>query len=192
MTYDHWLDRWLPLLIERAAGGPILEIGCGAGDDTATLTASGLTVIAFDISPEAVAAATLCAPQARIERQDVRAPFPSGAKELGAVVAGLSLHYFPWSETLSLVERIRTALRPRGVLVSRLNSVEDHNYGASGYPAMERNYCLVDGKPKRFLDEASINELFSVGWRRLSLEHLTIHKYRMPKAVWELVVERDT
>jgi hypothetical protein len=44
---------------------------------------------------------------------------------------------------------------------------------------------------RRFLDEASINELFSVGWRRLSLEHLTIHKYRMPKAVWELVVERD-
>ena len=48
MTYDYWLDRWLPLLIERADGGPILEIGCGAGEDTARLASGGLTVIAFD------------------------------------------------------------------------------------------------------------------------------------------------
>ena len=38
MPTDDWLDPWLPELAARAAGLPVLEIGCGSGDDTATLT----------------------------------------------------------------------------------------------------------------------------------------------------------
>ena len=47
--HDAWLDRWLPLIAERAAGSPVLELGCGPGEDTATLLAANIDVIAKEI-----------------------------------------------------------------------------------------------------------------------------------------------
>ncbi|WP_196782604.1 methyltransferase domain-containing protein [Chromobacterium paludis] len=54
---DAWLARWLPMLRESCAHGPVLEIGCGEGEDSATLMEAGLALIAFDLSAEAVAVA---------------------------------------------------------------------------------------------------------------------------------------
>jgi SAM-dependent methyltransferase len=123
--------------------------------------------------------------------QDVRAPFPLGAGEAGAVIASLSLHYFPWAETLDLVRRIRDTLPPGGLFLCRLNSVEDKHFGASGHPAIEANYYLVDGQPKRFFDERATAELFANGWQLLAMEHQTTRKYVRQKALWEVVARRD-
>ncbi len=190
MAADLWLERWLPLLAECAEERPVLEIGCGSGEDTATLAHAGLRVVAFDYSAEAVAEARSRVPAARIECMDTRGPFPSGIDTFGAVVASLSLHYFPWQQTCTIVSRIRNALDSKGVLLCRLNSTEDENFGASGHPQIEPNYYRVDGKTKRFFDEKSIFELFSEGWRCLSAEHFISHKYAMPKALWEVVLEK--
>src|SRR5882672_4104809 len=54
MLRDNWLDRWLPVAVARAGGAPVLEVGCGHGDDTAALAAAGLRVVAFDLSAAAV------------------------------------------------------------------------------------------------------------------------------------------
>lgn len=190
MLTDRWLQRWLPLLLERAGSGVVLEIGCGQGDDTAALAGAGLKVYAFDLSPVSAGIARLRVPSAVVECRDVRAPLPDVAQGLGAIVASLSLHYFSWAETQAIVGRIRSALREGGVLLCRLNSTQDHNFGASGHPEMEPNFFLVDGEPKRFFDEASIPSLFSCGWTRLSLEHVVTRKYIRPKALWEVVLER--
>ncbi|MEG0821442.1 MAG: class I SAM-dependent methyltransferase [Burkholderiaceae bacterium] len=191
MSKDPWLERWLPLLAERARGEAILEIGCGSGDDTRTLAAAGLDVIAFDRSESALEAARRQLPQARFHCQDVRAPFPIEQSELGAVIASLSLHYFRWDETLALADRIARVLRPGGVLLCRLNASDDHHFGASGFPEIEPSYFMVEGEPKRFFDEASVRRLFAKGWRTLSLEHFITPKYSRPKALWEVVLERD-
>ncbi|HSI53534.1 MAG TPA: class I SAM-dependent methyltransferase, partial [Ramlibacter sp.] len=161
------------------------------GDDTATLAHAGLRVVAFDLSAADVDAARMRVPSAVIECRDVRDPFPVQANQLGVVVASLSLHYFGWAETVALAQRIHDVLRPGGVLLCRLNSSEDRNFGASGHPQVEPGYFLVDGKPKRFFDEAAVRTLFATGWRILSLEHLTTLKYVKPKALWEVVLERD-
>jgi SAM-dependent methyltransferase len=190
MFMDPWLARWLPLVSERAGTAPVLEIGCGHGDDTAVLAKAGLLVTAFDLSQASVAVARLRVPAARIECRDIRAPLPLAPGEAGAVVASLSLHYFPWAQTQEIVHRIHTVLRPGGVLLCRLNSTQDHHFGASGHPQIEPHYFLVDGAPKRFFDEASVGALFSHGWNRLSLEHFVTRKYLKPKALWEVVLER--
>lgn len=190
MLSDRWLSRWLPLIAERAAENPVFEIGCGYGDDTAVLTAAGLRVVAFDLSSVAVAAARLRVPSASIECRDVRDPFPESVRQVGVVVASLSLHYFPWEETLVLAQRIQTVLRSGGVLLCRLNSTKDHHFGARGYPEIEPGYFLVDGQPKRFFDRASVRSLFAEGWSELSLEHFVTRKYVRPKALWEGVFER--
>jgi SAM-dependent methyltransferase len=187
---DVWLDRWMPLIRERAQQAPLLEIGCGVGDDTVVLCEAGFVVHAFDVSREAVQNARRRAPLATVELRDIRDPLPQRAQGLGVVVASLSLHYFCWQETRDLVQRIRGALRPGGVLLCRLNSTEDHHFGASGYPPIENNFFLVDGVPKRFFDEASIAQLFVQGWNFLSQEHHFSSKYTQTKALWELVLER--
>jgi SAM-dependent methyltransferase len=190
MLKDPWLNRWLPLIHERAGNSPILEIGCGHGEDTATLTAAGLRVYAFDLSAVAVGIAQIRVPSAKIVCRDIREPLPEQADKFGIVVASLSLHYFTWAETVVLVERIRSALRPDGVLLCRLNSTEDHNFGASGHPELEPNFYSVKGESKRFFDQTAIELIFASGWNMLSLEHFVTTKYVKTKALWEAILER--
>lgn len=187
MLHDPWLERWLATLRQSAAGRPVLEIGCGTGADTATLVGAGLPVVAFDLSAAAVAATRLRVPQATVRCQDVRDPFPLAEGEAGAVVASLTLHYFPWAETVDLLQRIRRTLAPGGLLLCRLNSTEDRHFGAQGHPMIEANYYLVDGQPKRFFDEDGIDRLFAGGWHVLSRQHQTTNKYVRAKALWEVV-----
>ena len=187
---DPWLERWLPLIRERAGENPVFEIGCGHGDDTVFLVRSGLQVVAFDLSRAAVAIARVRAPAATIRRGDVREPFPSAVQGVGVVLASLSLHYFSWKDTLAIVNRVRLLLRPGGVLLCRLNSTEDHHFGARGHAEIEPNYFLVDNQPKRFFDREMVCTLFKDGWKQLSLDHFVTRKYVKPKALWELTVER--
>lgn len=191
MAVDPWLHRWLPLLTARAGGQPVLEIGCGTGEDTATLQRAGFKVLAFDLSCDAVSSARARVPDATIECLDVREPFPARARNLGVVVASLSLHYFPWIETVAIVSRIRDVLRPDGVLACRLNATDDHNHGASGYQQIKPGLYSVRGQQKRFFDEESVLKLFASGWRRVSVEHRTTRKYVLAKAVWEVILEKD-
>lgn len=191
MLTDPWLKRWLPLLVHHAQSYPVLEVGCGSGDDTGTLVSAGLSVHAFDLSERLVALARLRAPEATVECCDIRDPFPVGEQGAGAVVASLSLHYFPWQQTVELIERVRNTLMPGGVFLCRLNSTEDRNFGASGHPLIEENYFLVDGQPKRFFDEQAIDTIFANGWKVLSKEHMLTRKYVQKKALWELVLQRS-
>jgi len=188
---DPWLERWLPLILERAGVNPVLEIGCGTGQDTLTLVQAGAKVVAFDRSAESVVVAKERAPEADITCRDIRHPFPSVGREFGAVIASLSLHYFSWSETETLLGRVHELLRRGGLFLCRLNSTNDHNYGASGHPEIEPNYYAVDGQPKRFFDQTSIERLFVQGWRILSLQEMVTSKYAKPKVLWELVAEKD-
>ena len=180
MLPDPWLDRWLSLLIERSGSAPVLEVGCGFGDDTVTLAKAGLDVSAFDLSAACATAARLRAPKARIMQRDVRA----------AVIASLSLHYFPWRETLEIFERIRAVLRVKGVLLCRLNSTQDWNFGAGRGLEREKNFYEQGGQTKRFFDDAAVDELFGAGWQMLSVEHMTTTKYLRQKNLWEVVVEK--
>lgn len=185
---DGWLTRWLPLIQARAGTRPVLELGCGSGDDTAVLTAAGCAVVALDRSPEAIAdARAKCA--ASFLCRDLREPFP--CDEVGVLIASLSLHYFAWPDTVALFQRIRETLAPDGLFLCRLNSTRDVNFGAVGHPEIEANYFAVDGRPKRFFDHTAIDALFASGWRRLSCQEMVIARYARPKVAWEIVAERD-
>jgi SAM-dependent methyltransferase len=186
---DPWLERWLPLIAERVAGQPIVELGCGGGRDSATLAAAGHGVVGIDLSDRAVARARARVPAGQFHVQDVRAPFP-GNDGLSVILASLSLHYFEWAETLALVARIHRHLRPGGILICRLNSTADVHFGATGHPRIADNYHLVDGAPKRFFDRAAVDALFGEGWRMLSRGEHIVDRYEQPKALWEVIAER--
>lgn len=186
---DPWLERWLPLIVERAAGTPVLELGCGSGRDSAILSGVGVTVTGIDSSPEALAEARARVPSGRFYEADIRDGLPD-VTGFGAIVASLVLHYFTWEETAAIAVRLFRCLRPGGVLLVRVNSTEDHHYGASGHPQIAANYYRVDGKPKRFFDREAMLRLFDGAWQFLHLEQRVIQRYERPKVIWEAVLER--
>jgi SAM-dependent methyltransferase/predicted kinase len=187
---DPWLDAWLPRIRERtAANAIVLELGCGSGRDSVVLAAAGCRVIGVDRSASAIEAARVCVPSGEFHVQDVREPFPPRAIGASVVVASLSLHYFAWEVTVALVRRIHHALPPGGVLLCRVNSINDRHHGASGHMAIEDDYYLVNGVPKRFFSEAAVDRLFAAGWHLLYREERCIHRYEQPKWVWEVVAE---
>jgi SAM-dependent methyltransferase len=187
---DPWLTPWLPLIASKIGGAPILELGCGAGRDTEVLVHEGYRVVGIDRSERAIDGARARLPSCEFHCQDLRAPFPPSARPVGVVLASLSLHYFTWPDTLALARRIRDTLQPGGVLLCRLNSTEDHHFGASGHPAIEPDYYRVDGEAKRFFDRAAVESMFADGWTVRHLAHRVVRRYEQPKALWEAVVER--
>jgi SAM-dependent methyltransferase len=191
VTKDSWLQQWLPLIRSRVGTLPILELGCGEGADTLTLLAEGYQVIAIDLCASAIATAKIIAPTANYYCQDLRATFPPQAAKLDVAIASLSLHYFTWTETLAIVDRIRSSLQLDGIFLCRLNSTTDYNYGALGHPQIAENYYLVNGEPKRFFDRAAVTNLFSHGWQSIALAEKVIYKYKLPKSVWEVILTRS-
>ncbi|MGS0628464.1 methyltransferase domain-containing protein [Photorhabdus sp. RM125S] len=149
---DCWLERWLPLIQARTKDSEVLEIGCGDGRDTAIIHRAGLKVKAIDISSAMVKRARVRTPSAIFFVQDLRDPFP--IDKTSVVISSLSLHYFSWDETLGIIRRIRAVLQPGGVLLCRLNSTKDVNFGARGHAKIDNDFYLVHGTPIAPLQEA--------------------------------------
>ncbi|MFD0707428.1 class I SAM-dependent methyltransferase [Photorhabdus akhurstii] len=183
---DRWLERWLPLIQDRVMGLAVLELGCGNGRDTAIIHRAGLKVKAIDISSAMIKRARVRTPSAVFFVQDLRDPFPIDRS--GVVISSLSLHYFSWDETLDIIRRIRAVLRPGGVLLCRLNSTKDVNFGAKGHAKIDNNFYLVHGTPKRFFDRPSILKAFS-GWKVLHIEEKETYRFVLPKTIWEVILE---
>ena len=186
MNEDKWLKRWIPLLKEKTGDQLVLEIGCGWGWDTKVLTDAGFSVIGIDMSKKFLDQAKNLVPTAHFILQNMQQDFP-GAIPYQVIIASLSMHYMPWSETVAMVEKVKGALDEDGVFLFRVNSVKDVNYGASGNPEIGHHYYEVDGKPKRFFDETDVRKLFFKGWEVLSIEEHTLRRFERPKIVWEVV-----
>ena len=185
---DPWLDPWLKEIEQRSSGSAVLELGCGRGRDTQILTERGISVVAIDQSTCALAEAALRVSDCQFLNQDIRAPLPVGSTPYPVIIASLCLHYFNWLETQKIVAQIRSVLEDSGLLICRLNSLNDLNYGASGNPQIEPNFYRVGANTKRFFDSESILNLFGAGWEVKSMMEQTINRYEKPKVVWEVSV----
>lgn len=186
---DLWLQRWLPLMTAGSSAPRVLEAGCGAGRDTAYLMQHGIRALtAFDIDEKSVEACALAAPGATVLQHDLRNRLPFSDNSFDIVLASLCLHYFPWNATVSMTQEIHRCLAPDGLLLCRVNSTRDVNYGASGHCEIDRHFYEVEGRQKRFFNESDVRALFGTGWEYLSLEEITIDRYDLPKVVWETVL----
>lgn len=154
-TTDPWLVRWLPALPAQVAQPAILELGCGPAWDTRTLTEAGFgNITALDVqerSREPVEALG-----ARFVQHDLRDPLPFADSEFTVVLASLSLHYFPWVQTRAAFSEVKRVLHPGGLFLCRVNSVNDVNHGAVGFPEIEPHFYQYGERTKRFFDEMDI------------------------------------
>jgi SAM-dependent methyltransferase len=183
-----WLNRWRWLL-DTSGGAPVLDIGCGEGNDSEYLIENGYKVISLDYSMEALRLACQFAQNASLTQVDIRRNLPFRDNAFLIVIANLCLHYFTWAQTRSIIEEIGRILKPNGHLLARFNSTKDTNHGATGHEKIESGYYLVFGMGKRFFDEESLRELFKAHWKFLGCEEYTIQRHEKPKIVWEVILE---
>lgn len=183
-----WLTPFLELL--RACDGPILELGCGRGADTAALSIVARRLLAADFSPAAVVATRRLVPLASVLVCDLRQPLPFASRSLAGIVAGLSLHYFSAAAPHAILREISRCLGPHGLFVARVNSTNDVNYGARGYPEIEPHFYSVNGVTKRFFDRIDIHHFFA---HYLDIQHLSDGPAGLApeKWVWTIVARNN-
>jgi ubiquinone/menaquinone biosynthesis C-methylase UbiE len=186
---DAWPERWRALLNSNR-DAPILDLGCGAGEDALLLSRWGFGVVAADFSEKALELTSRRAPEAETKRVDLTQGLPFPDDHFGAIVAGLSLHYFPWSKTVEVLEYVRRCLVPGGHLLARLNSTNDPYYAAARKEEIEPNFYIVNGSPKRLFDRDDVTALFSQGWKIVDVTERTTSRYGAEKTLWEVVARK--
>jgi ubiquinone/menaquinone biosynthesis C-methylase UbiE len=186
---DAWPERWRALLNSNR-DAPILDLGCGAGEDALLLSRWGFGVVAADFSEKALELTSRRAPEAETKRVDLTQGLPFPDDHFGAIVAGLSLHYFPWSKTVEVLEYVRRCLVPGGHLLARLNSTNDPYYAAARKEEIEPNFYIVNGSPKRLFDRDDVTALFSQGWKMVEAVERTTSRYGAEKTLWGVVARK--
>jgi SAM-dependent methyltransferase len=190
---EHWIEQVLVDVEARPAlAGRVLELGCGLGWDTRWLVQAGGQVTALDGSAVALErlAAALPGPEYVYHRLPAPLPFPDASFD--AVAAGLSLHYFPWDDTVSIIYEVHRVLRPGGLFVFAVNASGDAEFGYGRGVEIEPGLFAFDGRRKRFFTEADCRRLLATGWDLLALLPLEEQRYGRFKRMWVAAARRVT
>lgn len=184
MNYDHWLQRWAPVL--KGVGNTALDVGCGSGYDTEVLTSWGICVVATDISQAAIDGSRQRNPDVKHVQADAKTLEPFSPETFDLVVACLSLHYFDRLHSHSAFQAVNRVLRDGGIFALRANAWDDYEFGA---PAVFRPWELTSygGKQKQFFTEEMLHELLADRFEILGLEKMTTCRYVKPKSIIEVI-----
>lgn len=156
----------------------ILELGCGDGQDSRVLQQYAGSLISADLSPE------MNNHPLKVKLNHGN-PLPFRDHSFDVVVASLCFHYFHWQQTLEIFSEVARILRANSILICRLNSEQDTNYGAGSSEAIEPGLFRVDGQLKRFFSERDIEKVLDKKFWIADLKHKVIDRYQMPKAIYE-------
>jgi SAM-dependent methyltransferase len=157
-------------LTRFAAGGvaDLLELGPGQGRDTIAFAAAGLSVTALDFAPTGLEAIATTAAEAglggaiRTVLGDVRDPLPFDDAMFDASYAHMLFCMALTSqETIGLASEVHRIVRPGGLLVYSVRTVEDAHYRAGTAHGDDR--WEMGGFVVHFFDRALIDQL-AAGW----------------------------
>ena len=183
-TYDGWLDDFFHHILECET--PILDLGCGNGNNARYLAKKGKEVVACDYSESALETIKENMPEIS-DRMcfDMRDGLPFDDNFTSIIIADLSLHYFTEEDTVRILNEIHRVLKPNGMLLFRVNSTNDINYGALEGEEIEYHYRrnAKDGD-KRFFDKKDLQKFFSMFSSVYVKEETMSERYEKPKVLW--------
>ena len=191
-VYDLWLDEYKNILDENK-DNEILDLGCGIGADTLYLLERGYNVLSCDFSVEALKSIENNIPNSKTFYLDMMKKFPIDDKKYSLIIADLSLHYFNNETTIHIMKEIKRILKDGGVLLARVASVNDFNFGAGQGEKQENNCCFEGAYTKRFFDLEDVNKYFSIiGDVEAKESQMTRdeEEYSKPKVLYTIKVEK--
>jgi SAM-dependent methyltransferase len=119
-------------LVRAAGGGPVADIGCGAGRVTAYLDGVGLDVSGIDLSPEMLAVARRNHPGLRFSEGSMLAlDLPDAG--LAGVVAWYSVIHMPPARLPSAFSEFYRVLMSGGYLQLAFHVGDQRNHKTQGY-----------------------------------------------------------
>lgn len=188
IKYDDWLE-----LFDREIQNcqtPIIDLGCGCGNDTLYLIERGKKVIPCDYSKNAIHNIEKNFPEVeKAYRFDMSRGLPFEDNLTDIIISDLSLHYFTKEKTSKILQEIKRVLKPNGLLIFRVNSVKDVNHLTGQGTEIEHHlYKTNDGRYKRFFDEEDINRFFS-DWKSLYIHEEIMGRYGMDKVLWRCAMQ---
>ncbi|MBM3510753.1 MAG: class I SAM-dependent methyltransferase [Alphaproteobacteria bacterium] len=120
-----WVERFLPLIPRRTAGGT-LDLACGRGRHVRALRAHGLGVVALDRDPAALAA--IADPAVEKVAADLEAGgWPFGERRFDGIVVTNYLHR-------PLFPALARALNPGGILIYETFARGNERFGRPRNP----------------------------------------------------------
>ncbi len=191
-VYDLWLDEYKEIL-ESNKDNEILDLGCGIGADTLYLIERGYNVLSCDFSNEALKSIQDNIPNSKTLYLDMMKKFPIKDNTYSLIIADLSLHYFDNETTIHIMREIKRILNNNGILLSRVASVNDFNFGAGVGEELERNYYFEGDYTKRFFDFEDINKYFGIiGSVEAEKTQMTRNEdeYLKPKILYKVKVDK--
>jgi SAM-dependent methyltransferase len=192
-----WLARHIaPPVLPGEARPRALDLGCGAGYDTAWLLAQGFEVTATDLSENALVLARRRSPEARFLQTDFRdldSVLPISrdlADGWHVIVASLSLHYFNLADTLRVFEAIHARLRADGLFAFRVNAFDESGAPPNAAHSWDLATTGTDALPRQYFSEEKIRAVLEGRFVLRFLEKQTVNRYGAGKSLYEVVVTR--
>lgn len=186
--YSQWLVKYINII--KNCKTSVLDLGCGVGCDSILLTENGFDVIACDFSKIALGRLNRDNKNIKTLLLDISKPLPFENNSFDVVVADLSLHYFDEQITKNIMQEIKRILTQNGILIARVNSMQDFNHGAGQGEKLEENYYFVKGYKKRFFDRNEIEKYFSIVGN-VDAQETEMLRNKNSKIVWEVVAKKD-
>ena len=119
--------------------------------------------------------------------------FPVEDNTYSLIIADLSLHYFDNETTIHIMKEIKRILKKGGILLSRVASVNDFNFGAGVGEQLEKNYYFEGDYTKRFFDFEDVNKYFGIiGSVEAEETEMTRNEeeYSKPKVLYKIKVKK--
>lgn len=190
IVYDDWLDMFNDIIM--STNKPILDLGCGRGNNLKYLLEKNKKVIACDLSPVAIDDIKKNFPKVYDTKCfDMLDGLPFEDETFDVIIADLSLHYFKKKDTEYVISELKRVLCNDGYLLIRLNSVNDYNSGyGKGIEVEKHLYQVNDNELKRFFDEEDIREFFK-NFVIVYLKKEYMNRYDLEKSPYRVCLKKE-
>ena len=186
---DDWLDKFSDIIDNCQT--PILDLGCGYGNDTLYLMNKGKKVISCDQSTNVIKNIKKNIPNV----YDTKCfnmldgmPFEDNSFQI--IIADLCLHYFREKDVFNILNEIQRILIPGGYLIFRVNSINDVNHGSGQGSEIEPHLYLTNDRGlKRFFNEDDIRYFF----KDFEIEYLKeeiMTRYKLEKRLFRCLAKK--
>lgn len=168
----------------------ILELGCGAGNDSLFFAQQGHNMLATDFSDVVIDKNNSRHKDnnLKFEVLDMSLPFKFEDNSFNVIYSRLSLHYFIDNITKKIFEELYRVLKPEGYLCFVCKSIKDPLYGKG--TVIEKDMFNNNGHIRHFFSEEYVKECLQDKYTYVVLETGEENFYGSPSAFVKVIAKK--